>query len=72
MAKKPSTPRVQQFRKRMKENGNRRFEATIDAASIRKLQRLAYQRNLPIGSVLERAIDLFEADSGNTARLREG
>lgn len=65
MARKPSTPRVLRFRLKMAGNGYARFEATIDGASIEKLRRIAFVRQMPIWEAVERAIDLLERDSGN-------
>lgn len=60
---KLSTPRVQQCRENLKRLECRRVEFTIRDAHILKIRQLAYQRGMPIGEALERAIDLLEREA---------
>jgi hypothetical protein len=66
MAKK-STERVQRFRQRMRDIHAVRLEVTVAGDVAESLRKLAHVRDQPLYQLLERAVELLEADTGNTA-----
>lgn len=67
MTSKPSTPRVQRSRERMRTLGCRRVEFTLDSEYILKIRQLAYQLHIPLWQALEEAIDLLEHKAGEAS-----